>query len=341
MFRVGNEESSPGAARVMETAEQLLVSFIIPARNEEKIIGACLDAICQVKSHGASWECLLVDNGSIDDTVKIGAAKGARVFSMPDVTISALRNFGAGRARGEFLAFIDADCVIGEEWLTNALSSCMDPTVGCVGSHPQNPHERSWVQNAWALQNRRIRQIEDIDWLPSMNILVKREAFLSVKGFNEALKTCEDVDFCYRLRQQGYRIVSDLNVRAVHYGEAKTIAEFFRKELWRSQSNVLGLLSHGLHWPELPSILLPFYYLIFIASLPLSTAYLLTKASYLPLFGNICAIVMPPCFLAVRTSIKARKYRCLLKLAFLYLVYAAARALGTIPVMRPGRLKDA
>lgn len=336
-----NEESWPGPAQVMDTAEKPLVSFIIPARNEGKIIGGCLDAICQTKSHAASWECLLIDNGSVDDTVKIATSKGARVFSLPDVTISALRNFGAAEARGEFFAFIDADCVIGKDWLSNGLSSFKDPTVGCVGSHPETPHAQSWLQNAWALQTRRIRQLEDIDWLPSMNILVKRAAFLSVNGFNEVLKTCEDVDFCYRLRKKGYRIVSDLNVRALHYGEAETVAEFFRKELWRGQSNVLGLLSHGLRWSELPSIVFPFYYLIFIACLLLSTAYLLTKASYLPLIVNIAAIVVPPFCLAVRTSIKARKYRCLFKLAFLYLVYAAARALGTIPVMRPGRLKDA
>ncbi len=106
-------------------------------------------------------ECIVVDNGSTDDTVKIAKQKGAKVLTMPDGTISALRNFGAKTAQGDYLAFIDADCAIDTNWLRCALPHFEDPTVGCAGSHPGIPKESTWVQEAWHLQNKRRAAMED------------------------------------------------------------------------------------------------------------------------------------------------------------------------------------
>ena len=177
------------------------ISFIIPARNEEEMIGTCLDAVNEMDYDSRLFESILVDNGSVDNTAKIGRLKGARVFTMPGETISALRNFGAKEAKGDFLAFIDADCVVYRDWLQNALHHFRDPEVGCVGSYPSIPEKSSWVQKAWTLQTQRKGRIKEVDWLPSMNILVRRNALEDVGGFNESLITCEDVDLCYRLKK--------------------------------------------------------------------------------------------------------------------------------------------
>lgn len=323
---------------VRDKITEPLVSFIIPARNEEKMIGACLGAIDKLACERRLWECILVDNGSADATAEIASASGARVFVVPDVTISALRNLGAREAKGELLGFIDADCVIDKDWLKNALACFRDSNIGCVGCHPGIPEERSWVQETWALQNQRKARVEDVDWLPSMNILVRKNAFVELGGFNESLRTCEDVDFCYRLKTKGYRIVSDLSVRSMHYGEAKTVGDFFKKERWRGQSNVGGLLSHGFYWREVPSVVLPFYYLIFAAFLPVAFIYLL-KGSCVPLVIGMASILLPPLLMSVRTSLKAGHFTYFMKLTFLYFVYSLARAAAVIPVKGPARIK--
>jgi glycosyltransferase involved in cell wall biosynthesis len=297
---------------------------VIPAKNEAAMIGQCLDAINHLDYDRSSYECIVVDNGSIDDTVKIAKLKGAKVLTMPAGTIAALRNLGAKEAQGDYLAFIDADCVIDKNWLKGALPHLGDPSVGCVGSHPGIPQESTWVQRTWQLQNTRTAAVEEVDWLPSMNMLVKRNAFTDCGGFNESLITCEDVDFCYRLKTI-YKIVSDINIKSVHFGEARTVWEFFRKECWRGQSNLQGLLAHGFYWQEVPSLVLPIYYLATILALPV-TIFFMLYSWYSPLLINLAAIVLPALLMLLRTSLKVDDFKNFAELTLLYVVYSFARA---------------
>jgi glycosyltransferase involved in cell wall biosynthesis len=304
---------------------QPFISFIIPARNEEEIIGACLDAIGKLNYDRGLYECVLVDNGSVDKTAEIARAKGATVFTAPEVTVSTLRNLGAKKSRGDFLAFIDADCVVDQDWLRRALEHFQDLTVACVGSYPSIPEHCSWVQEAWALQNRtRANSSEEVDWLASMNILVRRNAFVDIGGFNDSLATCEDVDFCYRLRRKKYRIISDQGIKAIHYGEARTVSDFFRKERWRGQSNLQGLLSHGFYWAEIPSLLLPIFYAVILAGLPITMIYFV-RGVHIPLLLNAAFILLPSLLMSLRRSRDIHDFLRLFQLAFLYFVYSLAR----------------
>ena len=83
----------------------------------------------------------------------------------------------------------------------------------------------------------------------------------SLRGFNPDLVTCEDVDFCYRLGAK-YKIVYCKDMEAIHYGEPKSLRELFKKERWRGTSNYDGIKVHGFRIDELPSLLLPIYYVI-------------------------------------------------------------------------------
>jgi GT2 family glycosyltransferase len=86
---------------------------------------------------------------------------------------------------------------------------------------------------------------------------------MDINGFNESLVTCEDVDFCYRMRRFG-KIVSDNKLKVTHYGEARTIKEFIKKENWRGVGNLKGILSHGFSFKELPSLIVPIYFGFFL-----------------------------------------------------------------------------
>ena len=72
----------------------------------------------------------------------------------------------------------------------------------------------TWVQRTWDIHGGRWSQAEKpkVTWLPSMNLLVRRNAFLSIGGFNEGLETADDVDLCYRLAWYG-TILSVLAMR--------------------------------------------------------------------------------------------------------------------------------
>lgn len=240
-------------------------SIIIPAKNEEANIGHCLDSILGVDFDRSQYEVIVIDNGSSDRTPSIAREKGAMVHEKPELTIAAMRNFGARVARGEVLAFLDADCTVPASWLSEASRYLSHSDVVCFGSPPTIPRDATWVQKSWFRVRCKSRQVEDVQWLESMNMFVRREAFDAVGGFNEDLVTCEDYDLSLRLAKRG-RIVSDGRIVAVHHGEAATVKQFFRKELWRGTSNLTGIRSHGFSWKELPSVLFPLVYLLCLSA---------------------------------------------------------------------------
>jgi glycosyltransferase involved in cell wall biosynthesis len=231
-------------------------SIVIPAKNEEANIGRCLDSIFAVEWDTGEFEVIVVDNGSSDRTAAIAALKGAKVLIQPGLSISGLRNFGALEASGEILAFIDADCTVGVQWLRQASYYLERPEVVCFGSPPEVPENPTWVQSAWFMVRRKAELVGETEWLESMNMFIRRDPFLSCGGFDEILATCEDYDLSLRLKRYG-KVLSDRRIVAVHHGEAATLGHFFRKELWRGKSNFAGVLQHGFRVSELPSLVAP------------------------------------------------------------------------------------
>ena len=85
------------------------ISVIIPVKNEEKIIQACLDAI--------KWadEIIIIDNGSTDKTVEICKQVGCKVYSHPqNILIPALQNIGMKKATKDWILILDADVIVPE-----------------------------------------------------------------------------------------------------------------------------------------------------------------------------------------------------------------------------------
>jgi glycosyltransferase involved in cell wall biosynthesis len=299
------------------------VSIVIPAKNEAENIGACLDSIFAINYNSSAYEVIVVDNGSEDSTVQIATEKGAQILTIPNVNISALRNLGTRHAQGDIVAFIDADCTVALDWLAQAEKYFDDEQIVCFGSAPNIPARFTWVQATWFLVRKRQELITDVLWLESMNMFVQKAIFNKVGGFDETLMTCEDVDLSYRISTYG-RIVSDQNIQSVHHGEAHDITTFFRKECWRGKSNYRGLRQHGLRLKEIPSLVLPVYYLMFAILLLLNI-----------IFGNwlyvgvICIFWQSP--IAAIAFLKIHKhsaYTYFGQLLILYNVYYCARCVA-------------
>ena len=253
-----------------------MISIIIPAYNEEKHIEACLTSIFNVDYPKAGYEIILVDNGSTDRTREIAGQFDIAIFTDQDKNVSGLRNLGVKYAKGEILAFIDADCLATHQWLKNASLHIQNNKLAAWGAPPEIPDNPTWVQEAWFAIRKNETGIGYVHWLESMNLFVRKDYFINIGGFNESLATCEDVDFCYRIARYG-KILSDTAIKTIHLGEAHDVKTFFAKELWRGQSNLQGLWSHGLHKQELPSLLIPVYFGVFIPILMLISSILGNK----------------------------------------------------------------
>ena len=103
-----------------------------------------------------------------------------------------------------------------------------------------------------------------VDWLGSGSLAVWREVFEKVGGFDSRLETCEDVDFCQRLRRNGYGLWSDDRLRSVHLGDPRTLRALFFGELWRGRDNLKVSLRGPLTPRALPSVLIPLTILLLL-----------------------------------------------------------------------------
>ncbi len=313
----------------LSTDGQLDISFIVPAWNEAERIAACIESIVAVEACGCQSELIVMDNGSTDGTVRIASELGARVEHRPGDTISTLRNSGARIARGKYLAFIDADVLIDPAWIANAMREIKADDVAMVGSSPSIPSDASWVVRTWHLQVTARPVYGRRPWLASMNVLVDREIFLSLGGFDETLVTCEDVDLGYRI-SRSYEIINDARIAAVHLGEAKTLRELFRKESWRGSSNYSGALRHGIERGELPSLILP--PLTLISGTGIATALFFSSFNT----AILCTLLffVYPIIQSTRIGKATRQWRSLPALIVVWSVYSMARANSMLVELR-------
>jgi len=241
------------------------VSFVIPVRNDAARLQLCLRSILRNQQTPNQVEIIVVDNGSTDDSPEVARRLGARVFSAVSGRVAELRNFGALQATGDVLAFVDADNEIAGGWLYAALERLRGANVGAVGALYEAPPDGTWVQRTYGQLRGGPTDQQNAHWLGSGNIAVTRTAFELVQGFDTRLETCEDVDFCQRLRAKGLRIISDSRLRSVHHGDPSTLWEVLTSERWRGRDNLRVTFRRPVVWASVPSAIVPILQTIFMA----------------------------------------------------------------------------
>jgi GT2 family glycosyltransferase len=159
------------------------------------------------------WELIVADNGSTDAgmaLVKEMAAGSPLVRSIDASAVKgpgATRNVGVASAKGQLLAFCDADDVVNPGWL----QACVDALKEADAAGGVTDY---WSLNAVAAPIPPVpnmppakRQFGYLDAGLSSNLAVHRHVFDAAGGFEESMFTGEDTDFCWRIQQQGYRFV--------------------------------------------------------------------------------------------------------------------------------------
>lgn len=307
-------------------SELPFVSVVIPAFNEEEMIAQCLESIKRGDYPKERYQIIVVDNGSQDRTREISRSHGAVVWEDRDKKVSGLRNLGAFHAIGDLLAFVDADCMVAENWLSEGARYFFNEEVVAWGAAPLPPEDSTWVQEIWYCVRKAKFSIQTVEWLESMNLFLRKKDFEKIGGFSENLVTAEDVDFCYRLSVLGKgKILSDQNIRVIHLGEAATIKSFFGKELWRGLGNIKSIRHHKAEMDELPSLLLPLYFgflcpVVFLVGVSVSGFY------FLPWFFGF--LILPSIFAGYRMVWKTKTFRNFLPLLCLLNVYFFARTVS-------------
>jgi GT2 family glycosyltransferase len=247
-----------------KSGNKIDVSIIIPAKNEEKALPKCLNSINKYICKLTNAEIIIVDNGSSDRTVEVSQNFSAKIFVRPNDNLSKLRNFGAEKALGEYFLFIDADVEIKENFLQNSMRHFQNSKVGIVTGLILIPEKATWVEKTWYMKRVKTEKIKEVQWSSSMNMIITRRVFFEVGGFSENFITCEDVDFSQKVIKAGYKILYDYDVQVVHFGEAKTVKEFFKKERWRGYSSLTLAMKYISNYNRMLSFLqVPFFFISF------------------------------------------------------------------------------
>ena len=313
----------------MDNANEKLpnVSIIIPAYNEEKFIGETLKTIEKIKYLKDKYEVIVIDNGSKDRTYDIAKKYTNNVFCYPNgTTIAAVRNYGAKKAKGEIFAFIDADCIVTMDWMKNAVKGLTNK-VGVIGSKPfTREYDSTWVQKIWSIiVPKSIDKPVKVEWLSTQNMILKRELFEKVGGFNEELETCEDVDICYRLSKIS-TILYDPSVKVYTLRDPKTLYELFLKEIWHGKSTYRGITGHGFRLREVfGSIVLLCYFiniLIAFISIAINNTHLLILS--LLIFLGLPAAVTYKC------SSRIKEPKMLIQCFAVNITYIFARSISIV-----------
>ncbi len=191
------------ASRAEASASRYRFSLVIPARNEEAYLPRLLDSVERARARFTGGteeiEVVLADNVSTDRTADLARDRGCRVVRVEKRIIGAVRNGGATAARGEVLAFVDADARIDPETF-NAIDRPL-ATGKVVGGATGVKLER------WSLGLAVTYAIMvPLVWVTGMDTGVTfcaREDFEAVGGYREDLRFAEDVQFLWDLRRHG------------------------------------------------------------------------------------------------------------------------------------------
>jgi glycosyltransferase involved in cell wall biosynthesis len=228
----------------MAAMAEPLVSVVIPAYESEQFIAEAIESVL-AQSH-AAVELIVVDDGSKDGTAEIAAAyEDVQLLRQENSGPATARNRGFEATRGELIAFHDADDAMTPEKLEIQVRHLLaHEAVGIVVGEQEVRLEPGaelpfWAEGSRAPMKMPLRPAEFADepLIHPMTMLMRREVFDSVGGFDEAMRPAEDLDWIFRASEAGIEIARLPEVilrRRVHPGSLTQDAAAARTGLFRA-----------------------------------------------------------------------------------------------------------
>ncbi len=255
-----------------------MVSIIIPNKDQSDTLRRCIESL--MKSSWQNYEVIIVENNSQEaetfqyyqelctelgeNYLKKSESGGQAIYGqgfLPSgqpikvvvwengFNYSAINNFGAAYAKGEFFVLLNNDIeIITKNWLEEMLGNCQRPEVGIVGArlyYPDNTIQHAGIvlgidgiaanmfpglrRGQEGYYHKAAIQL-NYSAVTAACLMVSKEVYQKVQGLEEQLAVAfNDLDFCLRVCREGYLVVYDPFVEAYHY-ESKSRGEEDTKE---------------------------------------------------------------------------------------------------------------
>lgn len=214
------------------------ISVIIPVFNEEKYIAKCIESI--VKQSIKPFEIIVVDDGSIDNTSAIAKKYGINIFKLKHGGTGQAKNYGASKAKGEILIFIDADMYLDKDYIKNIISPILKEKCICTYTtaeyvkNTKNIWAKCWNINGDLPENKRVSTDKDYKEF-AFRAILKRE-FDQTKGYNPSWGYFDDGS----LSQFGIFSKAVNNAICYHYNP-ETLKEVIISARWIGRSKKFEL----------------------------------------------------------------------------------------------------
>ena len=247
--------------------EDMLVSVIIPTKNRVELLEATYESLIFATSY-KNYEILVVDNDSDDSKTqnflrKIDGQRSTTVLRFPgEFNFSAINNFAAKQAKGQALLLLNNDItVINDDWLIEMVSQLNRENVGCVGAKLYYPNDtlqhggiilgiggvaghshKHFARHTYGYFSR-MRVAHEVSAVTGACLLVRADLYRELGGLDEKLfkVAFNDVDFCLRVREAGYKIVFTPFAELYHHESASRGHEDTPEKAERFQKEVLAM----------------------------------------------------------------------------------------------------
>jgi glycosyltransferase involved in cell wall biosynthesis len=244
--------------RAMEETARVNPRFtvVIPAFNAESTVAETVRAVVTQPLARDTFECIVVDDGSRDRTAETAERAGALVVRLPENQgPSAARNAGIQHARGEWIAFTDADCVPSRRWLPAFLSAAETADRATlalagrtIGLESKTPAAR-FMDLIGALDAETYLHHQEMPWAPSCNLAYRRADLQAVGGFDRTFRWYETPEIHLRMTESfGGRILHVPAAIVMHRHRA-TWKSFWKQQLGYGRGYAHFLLRHAGRWP--------------------------------------------------------------------------------------------
>lgn len=253
-----------------------MVSIVIPSYNRRQELANCIGSL-NAQEFDEALEVIVVDDGSTDGTDELIAGYPEIIYlKQENKGAAAARNKGVEAARGEFIFFLDSDCVVERDCLQELVKEISrdkkTAVVGCriIGKTPgffARCHDYAQYSGSMTLDR------EERKFLCSSGILVRKEIFEKMSGFDESFKIAEEEDLGLRIYEQGHKLIYQPKAIVYHFHGRNTFNKaILHGKRWAEAGSVKPYLKHSHSEYARFASANPYFYLLFSPFISLSVA---------------------------------------------------------------------